>query len=77
MGHSLIAPDIGRNTVKLALILCASAVALILAVNAAPAQTIEQNWQRCQHGKPGDDVIAGCTALINSGQGDARTRSAE
>jgi tetratricopeptide (TPR) repeat protein len=46
-------------------------------VQAALAETIEQNWEQCQNGAPGDVVINACTALIESGQGDARTRSAE
>jgi hypothetical protein len=70
-------PYFGRNAVRLTPILWASAVVLLAVAPAAQAQTIEQNWAQCQNGDPGDTVINACTALINSGQGDARTRAAE
>lgn len=44
----------------------------------ARAQTAE-DLQVCQHAKghSDDDIIAACTAAINSGQGDAETRTDE
>jgi hypothetical protein len=65
------------EAMKLMQIFYASAAIFVLAGNGASAQSIQQYWERCQHGTPGNEVIANCTALINSGQGDARTRSAE
>jgi hypothetical protein len=62
---------------KLIQIFYASAAIFVLSGNGASAQSIQQYWERCQNGTPGNEVIANCTALINSGQGDARTRSAE
>jgi hypothetical protein len=55
-------------------------MALISAASATSAQTIDENWQRCSSDDidtDNDGIIASCTALIDSGQGDARTRSAE
>src|SRR5438270_453064 len=40
---------------------------LALGVSIVPAQTRDQNWAKCKDSDP-DTSIAGCTALIQSGQ---------
>src|SRR5579859_5369830 len=41
------------------------------------AQTADESARTCQHasGHSDDDIIAACTVFIDSGQGDAETRS--
>lgn len=50
----------------------------VLTVTAAPAQTIEQNWNTCESRDLdyADAIIAACTVLINSGAGDVKHLSA-
>lgn len=61
-------------------ILVASILALTFSTSGVNAQTAEANVQTCLHTHSRDpdrmeSVIAACTALIDSGQGDTQTRS--
>jgi hypothetical protein len=53
--------------------LCIAAVATI--GSSAHAQTVGETWDSCRTSDDPDAAIAACTAIINSGYGDANLRS--
>jgi hypothetical protein len=71
----------GREMMKVSCAIGAICVAAVTALaSGAQAQTtVGEAWDTCQNSddsKDADTVIAACTAMINSGYGDANLRSA-